>query len=177
MASRTSNGIAGASGSPPACCRASAPTCGPLPWVRTTSCERAIRAIARAASIAWAVCSVQVPRSCSRISAFPPNAMTSRMPAPPRLRTADREPDRPGRLVGRVGPRVRIRRTEVDRVALLEVVGLGVDREAHRALEQQHELLAGMDHRLGAAVGPRLDVGLGAGHEERPVPAGDVVWG
>ena len=36
----------GASGSPPACCSASAPTCGPLPWVSTTSCARATRAIA-----------------------------------------------------------------------------------------------------------------------------------
>src|SRR3954470_2769644 len=174
IASRTSNGSAGASGSPPACWSASAPTCGPFPCVSTTWWARAMRATARAASSACAVCSGHVPRSCSRISALPPNAMTSRTP---RLRSGapDREPDRPRRPVGRVGPRVRIGGAEVDRVALLEVVVDRVDREAHRALDQQHELLAGVDHRLRAAVGPRLDVGLRARDEERPVAPGDVV--
>src|SRR6476620_7503257 len=166
MASRTSSGSAGAWGSPIACCSARAPTCGPLPWVSTTSSARPMRAIARAASSACTVCSGHVPRSSSRIRALPPNAMTRRA-IRLLLRAADRQPDRPRRAVGRVAPGVRVRRAEVDRVALLESVVLAVDVEAHLALEQHDELLAGVDHRLGPAVGPRLDEGLRTGGEER----------
>src|SRR6185312_15880963 len=174
MASRTSSGSAGACGSPIACCSASAPTCGPLPWVSTTSSARPMRAMARAASKAWTVCSGHVPRSSSRIRALPPNAMTSRATATA-LGAADGQPDRPRRAVGRVAPGVRVGGAEVDRVALLEVVVLAVDGEAHPALEQDDELLAGVDHRLGPAVGARVDEGLGAGGEERAVAAGHVL--
>src|SRR5690242_17131750 len=156
MASRTSRGSAGAWGSPIACCSARAPTCGPLPWVSTTSSARPMRAIARAASRACAVCSGHVPRSSSRIRALPPNAMTRRATWS-LLRAADRQPDRPSRAVGRVAPGVRMRGSEVDGIALLQVVVLAVDPEAHLALEQHHELLAGVDHRLGAAVRAGLD--------------------
>src|SRR5262245_10801808 len=175
MASSTSSGSAGACGSPIACCNASAPTCGPLPWVSTTSSARPIRAIARAASRAWTVCSGHVPRSSSRIRALPPNAMTRRAIRPLPLRAADRQPDRPRRAIGRVAPGVRMGGAEVDRVALLEVVLLTVDVEAHLALEEHDELLPGMHHRLGPAVGAGVDERLRAGGEERPVAAGDVL--
>src|SRR5690349_5660334 len=133
-----------------------------------------MRAIARAASRACAVCSGHVPRSSSRIRALPPNAMTRRATWS-LLRAADRQPDRPSRAVGRVAPGVRMRGSEVDGIALLQVVVLAVDPEAHLALEQHHELLAGVDHRLGAAVRAGLDERLRARGEERAVAPGHVL--
>ena len=48
------------------------------------------------------------------------------------------------------------------------------DREVHRALRDDHQLLAGMVHRRRAAVRVRLDRGFGARDQERPVAPGEV---
>src|SRR6185312_537802 len=68
-----------------------------------------------------------------------------------------------------------MRSAEVDGVALLQVVVLAVDAEAHLALEQHDELLARVDHRLGAAVRAGLHERLRARSEERAVAPGHVL--
>src|SRR6516164_2862657 len=112
---------------------------------------------------AFAHCSPQVPRSCSAMIALPPMATTIRIGPSGVLRAPDREPDGARRPLVGVGPRMRADRTEVDRVAGLELVRLAVDSERHPPVEHEHELLARMAHRLGPRVSERVDVGLGAG--------------
>jgi hypothetical protein len=63
----------------------------------------------------------------------------------------------------------------MNRVAGRELERLAVDRERHPTLEHKHELLAGVTHRLLAAVGARLDVRLRAGDPDRPVATRDVL--
>ena len=63
---------------------------------------------------------------------------------------------------------------EVERVALVEHEVLAVDVDLERAVEHEDQLLAGVLHRLVAAVGPGLHRGDRAGEEEAAIGTGDA---
>ena len=147
---------AATSASPSSCCSSSAPTCGPLPCVSSSSWPAARSATISLGDRAarWRAAAPRSPpprpgsgrcrrwrrRCASQLRTLAPRA---RSPAP--ARRSD--------CATSVGARV----AEMDRVAGAELVALAVDRELHRALEHDHELLAGMVHRRRPAVGARLD--------------------
>src|SRR5439155_1653006 len=75
---------------------------------------------------------------------------------------------------GRVPPPVGPVGAEVQGVATAQRVFLPLDLEAHRAVQQEDQLFAGVFHRLGPGVSPRLHGGNGPGHEEVAVGAADA---
>src|SRR6266536_4149788 len=89
-APRTSNGYGWDSAGSAALSSASSPTCGPLPWVTTSSCSCASGDSATTAAWAWRSCTWAPGRSPRASKAFPPNAATTRTASVPQGGDHDR---------------------------------------------------------------------------------------
>src|SRR4029453_7607312 len=162
-------------GPTPASCRPSAPPAPPTPGGGPWAC-------------CWTACGPSGPtpcriRRCHHSRSTGPwspsaGALPARLTRPANaleLHGAEGHPDGPGRLAARVPPAVGAVGAEVQGVAGGEAEGLAVDLELQLAFEQVDELLAGVLHRLPAAVRLGLDAGRRSGKEEPAVWTGDAV--